>query len=90
MCTVNMSFEVPDTKHIDIEALKHQMNAFFHVIISTPSIIMPEKTEKQKYDMSFFDCFDGGGWADDPRSANEIADELHDSRVNNRPIIEPW
>lgn len=40
-----------------------------------------------EYDMSFFDCFDGDGWADDPRSANEIADELHDNRINTRQTI---
>lgn len=60
--------------------------------ISNLQINTAMRTEKPagKCDMSFFDCFDGGGWADDPRSANEIADELHDNRINTRQSIEAW
>lgn len=75
MCTINMTFEVPESRHINIEALKKQMHSYLEFILSTPNIEMPGKEEEKKYDMSFFDCFDGGGWADDPRSASEIADD---------------
>lgn len=41
MCTVNMTFEVPESKHINIEALKAQMNGFFNLLLSMPSIVEP-------------------------------------------------
>lgn len=87
MCTVNMTFEVPESKHIDIEALKRQMRSYLDFILSTPSVTVHDTSVDEEH---IFDCFDGGGWAEDPRSAHEIADELHNNRVNTRPIIEPW
>lgn len=87
MCTVNMTFEVPETKHINIEALKKQMYGYLEFILSMPSITEQEEEVDEKH---VFDCFDGGGWAEDPRSAHEIADELYEGRVSNRPMIEPW
>lgn len=89
MCTVNMTFEVPETMHINIDALKHQMNEFFRVLISTPTIVQSE-TIKDIDEQHIFDCFDNGGWAEDPRSAHEIAEELYNGRLNDRPIIEPY
>lgn len=43
MCTFNMTFEVPESKNIDIEALKKQINAFVQVVTSMPNI---EKSDK--------------------------------------------
>lgn len=37
MCTINMTFEVPETKHIDIEALKLKINAMVMQLIANPS-----------------------------------------------------
>lgn len=88
MCTINMTFEVPETKHINIEALKKQMHSYLEFILSMPNLTTKEDDDIDE--KHIFDCFDGGGWAEDPRSAHEIADELHDSRVSNRPMIEPW
>lgn len=34
-----MTFEVPESKSIDIEALKKQMYGFFNLLISRPSIV---------------------------------------------------
>ena len=87
MCTVTMTFEVPETRHINIEALKKQMYGYLEFILSMPSITMQEEKIDEEH---VFDCFDDGGWDEDPRSAHEIADELHDRRVSNRQIIEPW
>ena len=87
MCTINMTFEVPEAKHIDIEALKKQMHSYLEFILSMPNIA--EQPEEKKYDMSFFDRFDND-WSDDPRNSHEIAAELHDARVNDRPEIGAW
>lgn len=86
MCTINMTFEVPESKHIDIEALKKQMHSYLEFILSMTDI---EKKDEKKYDMSFFNRFDND-WSDDSRDSHEIASELHDARVNNRPEIGAW
>lgn len=87
MCTINMKFEVPETKHINIEALKKQMHSYLEFLLSTPNI--EDKPEEKKYDMSFFDRFDND-WSDDPRDSHEIAADLHDSRINDRPEMGAW
>ena len=46
MCTINMTFEVPETRHINIEALKKQINAMVLQLIANPSADMIEKVEK--------------------------------------------
>lgn len=45
MCTINMTFEVPESKSIDIAALKEQMYGFFNLLISRPSIVKKEKDD---------------------------------------------
>jgi len=42
MCTINMTFEVPESKAIDIEALKSQLNDIFKIIVSSPSVLKKE------------------------------------------------
>lgn len=54
MCTISMTFEVPDSKHIDVEALKKQVNAFVSALIAMPNVELQNK-EKKKYDISVFD-----------------------------------
>lgn len=54
MCTINMTFEVPDSKHIDIDALKKQINAFASALIAMPNVELLNKDAK-KNDMSVFD-----------------------------------
>ena len=82
-----MTFEVPESRHINIEALKKHMRSYLEFILSMPDI--EEKVEEKKYDMSFFNRFDND-WSDDPRDSHEIAAELHDARVNDRPEIAAW
>lgn len=45
MCTVNMTFEVPETKHIDIEALKQKINAMVMQLIANPSVEVMENVK---------------------------------------------
>lgn len=86
MCTINMTFEVPDSKTIDVEALKEHIRDIVNVIIARPNLQKTKSVDmvEQKYDMSVFDCFSGNFGGD--RDANDIADELHDSRVFTRNI----
>ena len=82
MATLTFTINVPDNKAIDLAALKMQVEAFVNAVVSVPSILKKEEKE----DMSFFDRFDND-WSDDPRDSHEIADELHDNRVNTRPNL---
>lgn len=86
MCTINLTFEVPETKHINIEALKKQMHSYLEYILSMSDIV---DKDEETHDMSFFDRFDND-WSDDPRDSHEIAAELHDNRVNERSEIGAW
>lgn len=45
MCTVNMTFEVPEAKRINIEALKQKINAMVLQLIANPSAEIVEKAE---------------------------------------------
>lgn len=69
MCTINMTFEVPDSKAIDIEALKQNMNAYFNLVISFPSVLKAEESSADTLtdDMlnRFAGCWHGSGSHDD-------------------------
>lgn len=47
MCTINMTFEVPESKHIDIEAFKRQINNFVGYLISVPGIVWQESENSE-------------------------------------------
>ena len=47
MCTINMTFEVPETKHIDIEALKKQVRNYVGYLISVPGIVWQEESQDE-------------------------------------------
>lgn len=83
MATLTFTINVPDNKSIDVEALKLQVEAFVTAVVSVPNILKKEETE----DMSFFNRFDND-WSDDPRDSHEIAEELHNNRINTRTIAE--
>lgn len=74
MCTVNMTFEVPESKSIDIEALKKQMYGFFNLLISRPSIV------KEDVDTSMMVAEEEEGWEASP----ELLDRLEKARQEVR------
>lgn len=47
MCTVNMTFEVPEKKNIDIEALKTQVRNYVGYLISVPGIVWHEEEKDE-------------------------------------------
>ena len=74
MCTVNMTFEVPESKSIDIEALKKQMYGFFNLLISHPSIV------KEEVDSPLEVAEEEEGWEASP----ELLDRLEKARQEVR------
>lgn len=94
MCTINLTFSdaiiskaLPTLKS-NQEIRDWMQQVIENALIKEVDMINAEKKNQKKYDMSFFDCFDNGAWDKETRSANEIAQELHDSRVNERPSVE--
>ena len=43
MCTLNMTFEIPESHSIDIEALKQNIQAYVNFVVSYPSILTKDK-----------------------------------------------
>lgn len=72
MCTVNMTFEVPESKYIDIAALKHKVNEFVKQLIAMPTseILLKEK-EYSQYRV---------------RTFNELAPEVQDLIRMTEPL----
>lgn len=50
MCTISMTFDVPESKHIDIEALKTQVNNFVGYLISVPGIVWQQTKEEEGWE----------------------------------------
>lgn len=80
MCTINMTFEVPDSKLIDIDALKMQMNSLFHIIISRPSVL--KKDTNHRWTEEF-----RGKWQDDNMTAEKFVNEIRANR-STRSIVD--
>ena len=69
MCTINLTFEVPETKGIDIEALKQNIRAYFNLVISSPSVLKRYVTTTDQLTEQmlnrFAGCWHGEETADD-------------------------
>lgn len=80
MCTINMTFEVPDTKLIDLEALKQQIQDIVNVIIARPNL------QKKETAASWTEEF-RGKWQDDNITAEDFVREIRNNR-NARAVVE--
>lgn len=83
MCTINMTFEVPETKGIDLDALKEHIRAYFNLVISSPSVLKKETKEEDKLTDELLDRF-AGCW-----HGNETAEDIIASVKECRTIREP-
>lgn len=84
MCTINMTFEVPETTGIDVEALKQHIRAYFGFVISSPSVlkseIMPAEDETERMLDRFAGCWHGD------ETADEIISNINESKSIREPI----
>lgn len=76
MCTVNMTFEVPESKSIDIEALKTQMNGFFNLLLSMPSIIKKDTSTEEE------------GWEASPELLAQIDEARQEIREGDCTVLQ--
>ena len=68
-----MTFNVPESKAIDLDALKKQINDLVNVILSRPSILVKE-TQKPWTEQF------RGKWQDDDLTAEEFVNEIRKHR----------
>ncbi len=80
MCTINMTFNVPESKSIDLEALKKQINDLVNVILSRPSVLIKENKESWAEEFR-------GKWQDDNMTAEEFVREIREHR-SCRNVVE--
>lgn len=84
MCTINMTFEVPETKGIDVEALRRHISAYSSLVISSPSVlkseIMPAEDETERMLERFAGCWHGD------ETADEIISFINESKSIREPI----
>lgn len=73
MCTINMTFEVPDSKAIDIDALKKQLNDLFNVIVARPSVLKKEVNHNWTEEFR-------GKWQDENMTAEDFVREIRANR----------
>lgn len=83
MCTLNMTFEIPDAKAIDVDALKSQLNDFFKVIVSRPSILKENSIRKHTLRNAF-----SGNWGDGMDAVSYAQMLREESVVNNREDLQ--
>ena len=85
MNTYNLTLDIPcENKHIDVEALKRELLAFAKILVSSPSLTLPQTTESTLDPFAELDTAWGGD-----RDANEISEELHSMRSDSR-VAEKW
>lgn len=82
MCTFNMTFEVPDSRSIDIEALKNQLNDLFNVIIARPSVLKDAPTSASSLRRAF-----SGDWNNGQDAVSYAQMLREESVINNREDV---
>lgn len=73
MCTINLTFNVPDSKSIDIDAFKKQIYDLANVILSRPSVLTKETHASWTKEFQ-------GKWQDDNMTAEEFVREIREHR----------
>lgn len=84
MCTINMTFEVPDSRAIDVEALKSQLNDLFKVIVSRPSVLKKDSNQSGSLRTAF-----SGDWGNE-KDAVSYAQMLREESVQNSSEEPLW
>ncbi len=77
-----MTFEVPDSKAIDIVALKNQLNDFFNIIVSRPSVLKKETASGGSLRNAF-----SGDWGNDMDSVSYAQMLREECVINDRTEV---
>lgn len=82
MCTINMTFEVPESRAIDIDALKSQLNDLFKVIVSRPSLLKENAETKKGLRHAF-----SGDWGEQQDAVSYAQMLREECVINNREDV---
>lgn len=85
MCTINMTFEVPETKLIDIEALKQNIQAYVNLVLSYPTVLKKDKETAEEYTDKMLERF-AGCWHGD-ESTDQIMSQIKEGRTVREPLF---
>lgn len=78
-----MTFNVPEAKSIDIDALKQHMQAYFNLVLTFPSVLKKEQDAEDIFTQKMLDRF-AGSW-----HGEESSEEIMDSIRKEQSIREP-
>lgn len=84
MCTINMTFEVPETMGVDLEALKEHIRAYFNLVLSSPTVLKKETTSSDRLTDEMLERF-AGCWHGD-ESVEDIMDSVKECRTIREPL----
>lgn len=84
MCTINMTFEVPETMGVDLEALKEHIRAYFNLVLSSPTVLKKETTSSDRLTDEMLERF-AGCWHGD-ESGEDIMDSIKEHRTIREPL----
>lgn len=84
MCTINLTLEIPESKSIDIAALKQSIQAYVNILLSYPNILKNNNVMEDSYTEKMLDRF-AGCWHGE-ESADMIMSQIRESRTVREPL----
>lgn len=85
MCTVNLTFDVPDSKLIDIEALKQNIQAYAAFLIAYPGILRKNSDTGKDHTDMMLKRFEGCWHGDE--TAEDIISLINEHRTIREPLF---
>lgn len=84
MCTLNMTFEIPEARSIDIEALKQNIQAYVNLLVSYPTILKKETDAEKEYTERMLERF-AGCWHGD-ETPEQILSKIKENGSFREPL----
>lgn len=84
MCTINLTFDVPESKLIDIEALKQNIQAYAAFLIAYPGILKKTPDTGKDYTDKMLARF-AGCWHGD-ETAEDIISLINERKTIREPL----
>lgn len=84
MCTLNMTFEIPESRSIDIEALKQNIQAYVNLVVSYPTILKKETDVEKEHTERMLERF-AGCWHGE-ESPEQIMSNIKENRSFREPL----
>lgn len=80
-----MTFEIPESRSIDIEALKQNIQAYVNLLVSYPTILKKETGADKEYTEKMLERF-AGCWHGD-ESTQQIMSVIKENRSFREPLL---